>query len=124
GPSKPSTSTTRVSPKGAWASPSACSQSEKSSRSSGASSMGSSAAFIPSRRLFNSRDASAPASFPDKHERLIGIEGLRVAKLGDGCGKPLGAVALERRHYACDLAHLVERAATVERNVAAGVDNG
>jgi hypothetical protein len=49
---------------------------------------------------------------------------LRLDKLGDGGGKPSGAVALERRYHACDLAHLVEVAAAVERHVAAGVDDG
>src|SRR5207344_63074 len=125
GPSKPSTSTTSVSPKAARRSPSACSQSEKSPRSSGASPMESSVAFIPSRRLFNSRDASASAgSLAHQHERLIGIEGLRLAKLGDGVSKPLAAVAFKRRHDAGDLAHLVERTATVKRHVAAGIDDG
>src|SRR6185503_7501561 len=123
GPSKPSTSTTRVSPAlGVW--PSSCSQSETSSRSSGASSSEASVAFMFPRRYSNSRDAAAPGrGLAHEAKRLIGVEGLRLAKLGDGAGKPLGAHPVKRRHDPGDLAHLVELAATVERDVAAGGDH-
>ena len=61
-----------------------------------------------------------------RHEakRLIGIEGLRLAKFGDARAANRSAlIAVKRRHDPGDLAHLVEVAATVERNIAAGGDH-
>ena len=63
--------------------------------------MGSSVALIVVPPLLASRDASASARrLGHEHERLIGVEGLRLAELGQGAGKSLGALAGKRRYGA------------------------
>src|SRR4051794_3503281 len=124
GPSKPSTSTTRVSP----ALPprltdAASSQSVSAARGAGASLISSPIPLIAVPPPPLSRDGPR-GRLGDEHEGVIGVEGLRRATLGRGAGKAFSGIACKPRRGARDLTHLGEIAAAMQRQVAARSEDG